>query len=175
MDVTALSAGGLGPSPTSLRRSGVESEDLAEAAESLDDLVVALVRILSPHRGVSLSSVSTLARLEREGPIRLTALAAAEKVSQPSMTQLVQRLERQGLVSRIADFTDRRATLFALTPQGRTFLADHRRARQAHLAELIGSLSSAHQQQVVASMGVMRPAIEAMFDPRLPRGGAAEP
>jgi DNA-binding MarR family transcriptional regulator len=35
--------------------------------------------------------------------MRLTALAAAEDTSQPAMTQLVQRMERQGLLQRLSD------------------------------------------------------------------------
>ena len=51
----------------------------------------------------------------REEPIRLTALAAKEGVSQPSMTQLIQRLERLGLVTRLADPDDGRAALIGIT------------------------------------------------------------
>ena len=63
----------------------------AEVAAGLERLV-ALIRWLSPP-GLSLTTAATLATLDRSGPCRLTALAAAEGVTQPAMTQLVGRLE----------------------------------------------------------------------------------
>ena len=53
-----------------------------------------------------------------DGPTRLTTLAAKEGVGQPSMTQLIQRLERQDLVTRLADPEDGRAALVAITDAG---------------------------------------------------------
>src|SRR3954470_19129395 len=53
-----------------------------------------------PRGGLSLTAAATLAHLQRSGPARLTELAVAEGVSQPSMTTLVARLADQGLVRR---------------------------------------------------------------------------
>ncbi|HYZ57653.1 MAG TPA: MarR family transcriptional regulator, partial [Streptosporangiaceae bacterium] len=50
---------------------------------------------------------------------RKPELAAAECVSQPSMSQLVQRLEQQGLATRASDPADGRAALIAITDAGR--------------------------------------------------------
>ena len=49
------------------------------------------------NQALSLTSALALSRLNKQGPIRLTTLAAAEGIAQPSMTQLIQRLERQRL------------------------------------------------------------------------------
>ncbi|MFE7529822.1 MarR family winged helix-turn-helix transcriptional regulator [Kitasatospora sp. NPDC057542] len=112
-----------------------------ETAAVLDKLVTEMAtEFLSDWRGMSLTTVATLARLEREGPTRLTALAAAEGITQPSMTVLVQRLERQGLASRATDPKDGRVCLVALTDAGRELLAERHRARDARVAGLLAAL-----------------------------------
>jgi DNA-binding MarR family transcriptional regulator len=109
-------------------------------AAALAEVGSVLVRNLSRRQGMSLTTSATLTRLERESPIRLTALAMAEGVAQPSMTALVQRLERQGLASRMADPDDGRACLVVITQAGREHLADSRRDVQARLAGLLAGL-----------------------------------
>jgi hypothetical protein len=63
----------------------------------LDQAMDLTARFLSDRADLSASAAFAMNRVCREGPIRLTALAAKEGVSQPSMTQLIQRLERLGL------------------------------------------------------------------------------
>ena len=53
------------------------------------DRIIRLYRSLTPPGELSLTAVSTLASIERFGPLRLTALAAREGVTQPAMTQLI--------------------------------------------------------------------------------------
>ena len=81
-------------------------------------------------------------RVCREGPLRLTALATKEGVSQPSMTQLIQRLERQGLVARLADPDDGRAALIGITRQGQELLDEWKRLRRERLRMLLATLTA---------------------------------
>jgi DNA-binding MarR family transcriptional regulator len=83
-----------------------------------------------------------LNRVDREGPTRLTALAAAEGISQPAMTQLIQRLERHGLVERLSDPDDRRATLLTVTEVGRALLAQRTGKRRKRLSDLMATVPS---------------------------------
>src|SRR6266566_1007733 len=82
--------------------------DLSQPAADLLEVVALVIRGVSDNRDLSLTAVSTLGSLSRYGPQRITALAGAEGVSQPSMTQLVQRLEQRGLVARGSDPADGR-------------------------------------------------------------------
>ncbi|PZH20986.1 MarR family transcriptional regulator [Streptomyces sp. NTH33] len=124
---------------------------------------------------MSFTAASTLARLEREGPARLTALAAAEGVTQPSMTQLVQRLERQGLVARVGDPGDGRVTLVAVTDAGRDVLTERRRARDARLAELLAGLPVEQQRELGAAMRTALPLVRRVLeDDAQPRPPAAQ-
>jgi DNA-binding MarR family transcriptional regulator len=121
---------------------------MTTAADTLiDDLEVNLVRLAhSLLRGakpeLSRTSTSVLAFLRDDGPQRITALAAREAVAQPSMTSLVSRLERDGLVERREDPADGRVVLVAITGEGKRVLTDRRRARAAALAERLDRLDA---------------------------------
>lgn len=118
-------------------------DDVGECiGELLDNAMDLTVRFLSDRADLSASAAFAMNRVCREGPIRLTTLAAKEGVSQPSMTQLMQRLERLGLVTRLADPDDGRAALIGITAAGQALLDDRRRLRRERLATLLDSLSS---------------------------------
>src|SRR3954468_10590824 len=106
-----------------------------QLAEDLDTRLAAVWRHLvrNANREVSRTSISVLGRLRDHGPQRITALADAEAVAQPSMTTLIGRLERDGHVSRTADPADGRAALIALTDEGREVLARFGAGRTALL------------------------------------------
>src|SRR3954451_7192602 len=91
-------------------------------------------------RDLSRTAGSVLATLD-EGPRRITDLAAAEAVAQPTVTTLVGRLERDGLVRRATDPADARAVLVHLTDAGRERLAHRRAARAAVLDERLTGLT----------------------------------
>src|SRR5258708_34316959 len=72
--------------------------DLSQPATDLLELVSLIVRGVSENRDLSLTAVAVLGSLDRSGPPRITTMATAEGVSQPSMTQLVHPLDPRGLV-----------------------------------------------------------------------------
>jgi DNA-binding MarR family transcriptional regulator len=121
-------------------------------AGPLDDLLLAVRAATSDRAGLSLTAAATLIRLQREGAKRLTELAAAEGVSQPSMTTLVARLCAQGLVRRDGDPSDGRAVVLSLTPAGADLLAQRRATRTARLAPYLGRLSPDDLRSIAAAM-----------------------
>lgn len=122
-----------------------------------------MVRHMADRQGLSLTSASVLARVDREGPVRLTSLASAAGVSQPGMTQLVQRLERQGLAARVTDPEDGRAALVGITDAGQALLADLRRARHSRLAELLATLPPEDEAALALAMHVAMPIIQRLI------------
>ncbi|WP_433045405.1 MarR family winged helix-turn-helix transcriptional regulator [Dactylosporangium sp. CS-033363] len=115
-----------------------------------------LLRQGNPPNDISLTAASTLRRLEREGPRRLTELATAEGVTQPAMTQLVQRLEREGLADRAADPADGRAVLVRITRAGSELLVRRRSVRAGALEALLAHVSEDDQALIAAAL----PALE---------------
>jgi DNA-binding MarR family transcriptional regulator len=123
----------------------------------LDQAVDLTVRFLSDRADLSASAAFAMNRVCREGPIRLTALAAKEGVTQPSMTQLIQRLERAGLVARLADPDDGRAALIGITEDGQTLLDDRKRLRRERLAALMNTLTSEEEAALLLAARVALP------------------
>ncbi|WP_454049374.1 MarR family winged helix-turn-helix transcriptional regulator [Cellulomonas sp. Marseille-Q8402] len=88
--------------------------------------------------------------LARAGePQRQTALATALDVVPRSVTSLVDDLERVALVERRPDPTDRRATLVALTDDGRAVLTEADRQRRRHAEELLGRLEPGERDDLL--------------------------
>ena len=125
--------------------------------DTLTDGASLLVRYLA--HGASLTSRTVLATLAEDGPTRLTALAATTGVSQPAMTQLVGRMEREGIVVRLIDPEDARATLVAVTDEGRALRAELLGAVQERLGELLETLSPHDEATLAMAMRVAQPLI----------------
>jgi DNA-binding MarR family transcriptional regulator len=88
---------------------------------------------------VSLTEIGVLRGLSA-GPRRITELAADERVTQPAITLLVNRLARRGWLERVADPTDGRAVLVSLTATGAEALAQLRAEYRALLHEEMATL-----------------------------------
>jgi DNA-binding MarR family transcriptional regulator len=132
----------------------------ADIVQGSFERLFAFLRRVVPNDGLSLTAGSTLARLERGGPRRLTELAGLEGVTQPAMTQLVSRLERDGLASRVSDPVDGRVVLVRITEVGLALLGRRRAARAEILTELLGRLSQTDRDKIIASL----PAFDRLSD-----------
>jgi DNA-binding MarR family transcriptional regulator len=135
--------------------------DLERSANDLLDLVSLVIRSLSGDRDLSLTAVSTLGVLARRGPQRITTLAVGEGISQPSMTQLVQRLEQRGLVKRGSDASDGRVALVSLTEEGRAALTARRQHNAGLIAELLAGLPGAEVDALNQVLAAVLPAMRA--------------
>lgn len=128
-------------------------------ADMIDEAMDLTVRHLAERTGLSVGAAMLLNRLAHEGPARLTALASLEGISQPAMTQMIQRLERQGLVDRSGDPDDGRAAIVALAPGGLVTLADRKDARRGRLVALIDTLSSEDEFSLALAAQVALPVL----------------
>jgi DNA-binding MarR family transcriptional regulator len=146
--------------------------DLTAAGEALYGLVTAAVR--RGPREMSLTSLSTLATLDRTGPRRITDLAVIQGVAQPSMTVLVTALERSGLVERRGDLADRRVALVALTAVGAELLRAQRRAGAEALIGLIDKLPADEAAALAAAIPALRHLRELDSEQRDPATGAPD-
>jgi DNA-binding MarR family transcriptional regulator len=111
-----------------------------------------VLRRLTPREELSLTAASTLRRLERSGPHRLCELHTPEGVSQPAMTQLVTRLEREGLATRGGDPGDGRAVVVDITEAGRAAIARRRAGRQQALSALLQRLPADDHAAIMAAL-----------------------
>ena len=109
----------------------------------------------SADPGLTISQLSTLASIERDGPITLGALARIEQVQPPTMTALTGKLEDAGLVTRTIDPTDRRIRRVAVTPAGAKLLARHRTRKNAFLDRRLRRLSEDDRATLTRAAGIM--------------------
>lgn len=132
-------------------------------ADELLPLAVRLARLLfqegTGSSRVSRAQVSVLRALRDEGPRRISELADAEHVAQPTITKLVVRLEHEGLVTRVADPDDGRAVLVGLTPAGRSQLKQMTAAAADALSQRLEALEASD----LAALADALPALEKLI------------
>lgn len=107
----------------------------------------------APLSFTTLSVLHTLAYADR--PLRLTELTSTEQVTQPAITQLVTRLERDGLVRRGPDPRDGRAVLIHITDAGRQVVRDRRADRTRRLQPLLDRLTPAERHTLADALPVL--------------------
>jgi DNA-binding MarR family transcriptional regulator len=140
--------------------------DTGTLASQLDRRISRVTQLLraETYGSSSVATLLTLRRLEDQGPMRITELATAERVAQPTMTGLVGRLEHDGLVRRTPDPDDARAVRVVLTDPGRDRLAAARQARAAVLQARLDALEPAQRAALAAAV----PALDALLSPDPP-------
>jgi DNA-binding MarR family transcriptional regulator len=131
-------------------------------AAELDARLISLWRVIGrvDRHDLSRTAASVLATLRDGGPMRITALAAAESVAQPSMTTLVARLERAGLAERSPDPADARAVLVRITAEGLERLAGIRAARAAAVEARLAALNDEERAVLATALPVLDKLIE---------------
>lgn len=114
---------------------------LDDIAESLPQRAVSLGRLFIARSSLHLSRTEIGAlRAAHERPQRITDLAAAEGVTQPAITLLVNRLEQRGWVTRQPDPDDRRVVLVTMTEHGNRVFEQLRAEYRAFFHEEMASL-----------------------------------
>src|SRR5437899_1311037 len=106
-----------GPMKRARRSSSASAvvSSLLETAEAVESRLEAAVSPL----GLSLAKLGVLHPLAEAGaPLPLSELAQRQHCVRSNITQLMDRLEKDGLVRRRADPDDRRSVLAELTPAG---------------------------------------------------------
>ena len=90
--------------------------------------------------GIGFSDFGVLEVLLHKGPMPVNTLGGKIRLTSGSITALVDRLEKKGLLERREDPADRRSRMVHLTPAGRKLIscafADHERAMERATAGL---------------------------------------
>jgi DNA-binding MarR family transcriptional regulator len=134
----------------------------AEATRLAEDLGAALVElsmllrraILPPQ--MSLTQAWTLLILHESGPQRVTSLADAASVTQPTMSGCLIGMERLGWVRRDSGGTDRRVVTVCLTEDGEKVVHDLEAARTRTLLADLEFLPAADRAALAAALPALR-------------------
>lgn len=126
-----------------------------------NDLSLAVVRLARqlrfrrPDSPVSLTQLSALATLAKEGPMTPGALATRERVRPPSMTRVIASLVELGLVERSSHPDDRRQVLVAVSPAGEELFEAERRAGMEWLQGRLEKLKEQDRATLLAAADLM--------------------
>lgn len=107
--------------------------------------------------GLSIAKQGALTELTQAGePLTLSQLAARLSCVRSNMTQLIDRLEADGLVNRLADPADRRSVKAELTEKGREKQRVGDRAVKRIQAEFAASLTARERSGLEAALGALK-------------------
>ena len=115
-----------------------------ELAPRLRWAITRIARRLRQEAGTDLgpSQIASLATIERHGPLSPSELAERERIKRPTATRIVRHLEEAGLVERVRDPEDGRASILTVTGEGRTLLRRLRERKTAYLAKRLADLDA---------------------------------
>jgi DNA-binding MarR family transcriptional regulator len=144
------------------------SPDRAEAidlvASNLLGRAARLTRLLmrSGAHEISRTEVGVLATLS-DGPRRITQLAMTEALAQPTVTQLIDKLEGRGLVSRSRSDQDGRVVLVEITTAGAAALETVRALIRANMREALADLPDAELIELAHAADTMGSLIQKLL------------
>lgn len=130
---------------------GRQDLDLERKLERLGELVrrmIASVRFVEDSTDLTPTQLVVLSILE-QGPIRVGMLAVAMGAAQNTVSEVVARLQRSGLVSKQRDPADNRAVLVQLTDRGVRALEARRTAMRATHRAVLEALTKEDRQRFV--------------------------
>ena len=133
---------------------------------AITDLVLAFGQLVRRLRAagatqeLSLTQVSVMSRLDREGPATTADLARAEGMKPQSMGAAIAELEKMDLVGRTPHPTDGRQALIALTATGADLRKSVRKAKLTWLAHAIAQLNPGEQETLFAAGEIIKRLVE---------------
>lgn len=132
------------------KRGGLDIPTMLHAAEAVRDELETKLNAI----GLSGAKFAALKALSDAGEVLpLSQLAGRLSCVKSNVTQLVDRLETEGLVARKADPQDRRTRLAELTPAGRAAVTKGTRAVQGAEQSVLGRLTADEARQLGELLG----------------------
>ena len=110
--------------------------------------------------GLSPAQASALGSVNRHGSPTLGELAAIEQVQPPTMTRIVASLTEAGMVTRVADATDRRSARVRITPAGERALERMRTRKTAFLLRRLAELGPDEQRNATELVALLEHLLE---------------
>ncbi|WP_224752787.1 MarR family winged helix-turn-helix transcriptional regulator [Metabacillus arenae] len=133
--------------------------NVADFTMVIENLTRILIRLPSIEK-LSFTTLSVLHTLSRKSPMRLTELTATEQVTQSAITQLVTRLEQDGLVERRSDPNDGRVVQVHITARGTNVIDSRRLDRITQLSKFMEGLTSEENRAIASALPALRRLVE---------------
>jgi len=127
-----------------------------------DQIVVALRRItraidlhsrmLLHDHGLTAPQLMALRAISRRQPVAAGEISRVMHLGQPTLTGVLDRLERRGLVRRSRDARDRRSVNLSLTDEGSRVLQASPSLLQDRFRQRLGDLPQAQRTRILATL-----------------------
>lgn len=130
---------------------------------AVDHGLQSLSKRMKKELGVTGPQRFTLRMIGRFPGISAGALAEMLHLDPSTLTGVLQRLERQGAVKRVADPNDRRRALFALTPRGRALDAMKTRTVEAAVRRALALAGPGQVETARAVLSILAHELEAGY------------
>lgn len=101
-----------------------------------------------------------LTLLDSDGPMPISSLAKATGSANSTISGVIDRLERAGLVRRVRSEQDRRVIFVEVTEKYSTIQNEKKNHALARFSESISSLSEEEMDQIVAALNLLRDAMD---------------
>lgn len=140
-----------------------KAEEETDEVARLRGAIGALARRLRPTEataGMTPTQISVLLSIVAHGPLRAGTLAEHESLNPTMLSRVLAILCERGVVRRVPDPSDRRATLVEATAAGRKLRERMRRERNAKLEPLLDELTAKERSAIVAAL----PALESLAE-----------
>lgn len=141
----------------------VDELDESDPDEQLRMIIQRLARRIRAERAgesISDTQLGVLWRLRNDGPTTPGELAAAERVSAPSMNRTLNALEASGFVRRDPSDDDARKVRVSLTASGDHIIVETRRLRRQWFHAQLEELSPTER----AALEAARPVLDRLAD-----------
>lgn len=135
---------------------------MAEVLELEEKAIIALRRIsraiemhsrlLSQRHGLTDPQLTVLREIVRSGPVSAGELARKVHLSHPTVTGILSRLEKRGLIARSRSEQDRRSVLLTVTEEGRKIVADVPSPLQDRLRDEFVKLNEWEQTSMLSAL-----------------------
>lgn len=129
-----------------------EEDQIVAAIRQIIRAVDLQSRRLAEAHGLTGPQLATLKELEREGPLSPSLLARKVHLSQATVTGIVQRLERRGLVTRAPSPSDRRSIVLEITSAGHDLLVHSPSLLQERFRDGLSQLEQWERLQILATL-----------------------
>jgi DNA-binding MarR family transcriptional regulator len=127
----------------------MNSTEVTELRTALTRLIKKLRKESVTGQQLSLTERSTMGLLNQHKQLLPSELAAIEKITNQSMSQILNHLFGLGYVTRTASATDKRKVLIALTAEGERVLLQVRSEREQWLSKAIEQTCSPEEQAIL--------------------------
>ena len=125
-------------------------DHLMELIEAVGEQIRKRVCVFSHEESVlSIAQIRLLKTVYVHGPLSMAQIAQSLRITPASATSLVNRLVKQGWLTRIADENDRRKIYIQLSEKKQAHWRSHHQKERKRLAQYMSILNEKEQKQFI--------------------------